>query len=103
MGQVLDRAIALQHGGEEDPDGPGVRVAVGVPADLPVDGADVEAGAAAQTVERLPQFPGDLSGPAVVEEDQVELLWSLELAGAARPPHQGGVRGELLPGRAASQ
>ena len=55
MGEVLDRGRALEHGREQDADGARVRVAVGVAADLAVDGADVEAGAAAQAVERLAQ------------------------------------------------
>src|SRR6185436_12626176 len=61
MGEILDRGIPLEHRGEEDADGPRVRVAVGMPADLTVDGADVETGAAAQAVERFAERARDLA------------------------------------------
>ena len=47
MGEILDRGIPVEHRGKEDADGPRVRVAVGMPADLTVDGTDVETSAAA--------------------------------------------------------
>ncbi len=46
---------ALEHRRQEDPDRPGIRVAVGVAADLAVHRADVQAGAAAKARERLAQ------------------------------------------------
>src|SRR5262249_6346946 len=77
VGEVLHRPGALQHRGQQDPDRAGVRVAVGVAADLAVDRTHVQAGAAAQAVERLTQRAGDLLDATVVEEDQVKLLRSL--------------------------
>src|SRR6185503_14722747 len=74
MRQLLHRPIALEHGGEEDADGAGIRVPVGMATDLPVHGADIEAGAAAQTVERLPQRPRHLADASVVHENEMELL-----------------------------
>src|SRR4029450_9538200 len=71
VGEVLDCGIPLEHRGEEDPDGSRIRVAVGVAADLTVDGADIETSAAAQAVERLPQRARDLARAAIVHEDQV--------------------------------
>ena len=103
MGQLAHRLVALEHRGEEDADGARVRVAVGVAADLAVHRADVEAGPAAQAVERLPQGGGDLARAAVVEQDQVELLRPLELPRPPRPAHERRVGGELLTGRAPGQ
>ena len=103
MGEVLDRAIPFQHGGEQDADGAGIRVAVRVPADLPVHRADVETGAAAQTVEGLAQRPRDLPDATVVHQDEVQLLGPLQLARPAGAAHQRRVGGQLLPGRAAGQ
>src|SRR3989449_4913531 len=98
--QLLHRAGAVQHRRQQYPDGARVGVAVGVAADLAVDGADVEARAAAQTVERLAEWPGELIDPAVVEEDQMEFLRPLELPRAPRALDERRVDGELLAGRA---
>src|SRR2546430_15302770 len=65
-----------------------------------VDRADVEARAAAQTVERLAERPRELIDPAVVQEDQMELLRPLELPRAPRSLDGRRVDGELLAGRA---
>src|SRR5207253_5636598 len=97
--QLLHRAGAVEHRGQEDADRTRIRVAVRVAADLPVDGAHVEARAAAQAVERLPERAGDLRDAAVVEQDQVELVGSFQLAGPSRSLHERRVDGELLAGR----
>ena len=68
-------------------------------ADLPVDGAHVDARPAAQAVKRLPERAGDLRDAAVVEQDQVELVGSFQLAGPSRSLHERRVDGELLAGR----
>src|SRR5256884_393826 len=70
--QLLHGAGAVEHRGQEDADRTRIRVAVRVAADLPVDGAHVEARAAAQAVERLAERAGDLRDAAVVEEHQME-------------------------------
>src|SRR5256885_15703657 len=77
--QILHRRGAVEHRGEEDAGRARVRVAVGVAADLAIDGTDVEARAAAQAEERLVQRPEDLRDAAVVEQDQMELVGALEL------------------------
>src|SRR5438067_772427 len=79
VGEVADGARALAHRGKEDADRAGIRVAVGVAADLPIHGADVQAGGAAQARERLAQRPIDLRNPTAVEQHEMEFLGTLEL------------------------
>src|SRR3989441_12355465 len=83
--ELLHRGRAAQHRREQNPDGPRVGVAVGVAADLAVDGANIEARATAETVERLAERSGELVEPTVVEQNEVELLRPLELPSAPRP------------------
>src|SRR5262244_1434113 len=78
-------------------------MAVGVAPDLAVDGTDVEARAAAKTVECFPQGAADLSRAPVVHQDQMELLRALELTGLPRAAHQRRVGRKLLPGRTARE
>ena len=60
-------------GCEDRADRPGVDRVVGVPAGLPVDGADVDAGRAADAAERRPSLGiGERPRPARVEQHEVE-------------------------------
>src|SRR3712207_1035088 len=65
-GQVLGLFRPLQQGRYDGPDRAGVRRAVGVAAGLPVDRADVQAGAAADAVERLLELRAQQLRAAVV-------------------------------------
>ena len=72
-------------------------------ARLAVDGADVQAGAAADAVQRLLELRAEQLGAAVVHEDEMELLGAVELAFAAGSRDEVGVYRELLPRAAAGQ
>ena len=79
----------------------GVDRLVGVPAHARVDGADVQAGRAADAAERLAaDLVGEHVGPAVVEQHEVELARAVALAHAG--PERG-VRVHPLAGRRARQ
>ena len=103
MRQIFHRAGAVQHRRREDADRAGIRVSVRVAADLPVHRTDVEAGAATQAIERLAQRTRELAKAPVVEQDQMELVRSVELTGPSRPLDQRRVHRELLSRRAPRQ
>src|SRR5829696_7244318 len=99
-GQVLGLFGPFEQGGYDRPDRARVRGAVGVAAGLAVDRADVQAGPAADAVERLLELRAEEFRAAVVEQDQVELLRAVQLSLAARPGDEVGVDGDLLAGPA---
>src|SRR5918997_5144350 len=99
-GQILGLLGSLQQGCDDGADRTGVGRAVGVAAGLAVDGADVQAGAAADAVEGLLELGPEELRAAVVHQDQVKLLGPVEFALAARPCDEVGVDGELLAGPA---
>ena len=72
--------VAGEQRREHGADGPAVHPAVGVPADLAVDGAHVEAGAAADAAEDLVQLGAEQVAAAVVEDDDVQLVGAVGLA-----------------------
>src|SRR5205814_3723447 len=64
--------------------------AVGVAADIAVDGTDVEAGAATDAVKRVALFGvGEKLGAAVVEQYHVIVLRAIGFAGLTRPAVEG--------------
>src|SRR5580693_3234635 len=64
--------------GDDGADGAGVTGSVGVAAGLAVDGAGVEAGGAADAVQRRARFRvGQDAGATVVEENDVKMLWAV--------------------------
>src|SRR6185437_3810073 len=97
------RLRALEHRGQQDADRPGIRVAVGMAADLPVHRTYVQAGPAAKTGQSLAQRAAELGDAPAVEQDQVEFLRTLELARPPRAAYERGVDRELLAGRALGQ
>src|SRR5918997_1347582 len=99
-GQILGLLGSLQQGCDDGADRTGVGRAVGVAAGLAVDGADVQAGAAADAVEGLLELGPEELRAAVVHQDQVKLLCPVELTLAAGPGDEVGVDGELLAGPA---
>ena len=76
-----------------------IHPAVGVPAGLPVHGADVEARAAADAGEHLVVLGAEQRRSAVVEDHDVQLVGTVDLAGAARARDDRRVRREPLAGR----
>src|SRR5207237_6102545 len=81
-----------QVGRDDGADGTGVSRAIGVAADIAVDGTDVEAGAAADAVKRVALFGvGEELGAAVVEQYHVIVLRAIGFAGLTRPAVKGGV------------
>ncbi len=81
-----------------DADRPRIDAAVGVPADLLIHRAGVQARAAADAVEDLGQLAAEHLAAAVVDEHDVQLLGTVGLAGAARAGEDVRVDRELLPG-----
>src|SRR5918994_933354 len=90
-------SFPLEGGFYDGAVGPEMGGAVGVTAGLAVDGADVQAGPAADAVEGLLELRAQELGAAVVQEDQVHLFRSVELALSARSGDEIGVDGDLLP------
>ena len=83
-----DRLVSA--GGYHSADGSGIHPAVGMPAHLAIHGAGVEAGAAAQAVERLAQFGiGKQARAAVVHYDKMELFRPVFVVGEARAGYGG--------------
>ncbi len=100
MRVALDRVVQRR---QDAADRPRVDAAVGVPADAAVDRAGVQAGAAADALQALAERRRQHARPAVVQEDQVELLGPVALA---RPPRAGDKRRihtKRLPRRPAGQ
>ena len=83
-----------EHGADRSAVHPPVRVA----ADLAVDGAHVEAGAAADAAQDLLQLGAEHLAAAVVEDDDVQLVRTVDLALAARAGDDVGVRRDVLAG-----
>src|ERR687885_1758312 len=102
-GQVLRLPRPLEQRRYDGPDGARVGRAVGVAARLAVDGADVEAGAAADAVEGFLELGAEQLRAAVIEQDQVELLRPIQLALLPRARDEVGVDGDLLPRPAAPE
>src|SRR5918998_1493148 len=95
--EILGLLRPLEQGCYDGPDRAGVRRAVGVAAGLAVDRADVQAGAAADAVERLLELRAQELRAAVVQQDQVKLLRPVQLTFTARAGDEVGVDRDLLP------
>ena len=80
MGQVLRLALAFQKWCYDGAYRARVGRTVGVAASLAVDGADVQARSAADTVQRLLELRSEQLGAAVVHEDEVQFFGPVELA-----------------------
>src|SRR5919107_3968605 len=85
VGQVFRLVVALEQRCYDGADRARVGGSVGVAAGLPVDWADVQAGAATDAVQRLLEFRAEQFGAPVVHEDEVQLLRAVELARLTRP------------------
>src|SRR5918998_4979360 len=103
VGQVFRLILALKQGRYHGPYRAGVGGSVGVAAGLPVDRAHVQAGAAADAIQRLLELRAQQFGTAVVHEDEVQLLRAVELARLPGPRDEVGVDRELLSRAAAGQ
>src|SRR5829696_3647551 len=97
VGQVLRLFVTLEKGRNDGPYGTGVRRAVGVAAGLAVDGADVQARAAADAVKGLLELRAEKPGASIIHKDEMELLGAVQLAFAAGSCDEIGVDGDLLP------
>src|ERR671913_2536075 len=80
VGQIFRFVVALEQWRYDGPDRTGVGRSVGVAASLPVDRADVQAGAAADAVQRLLELRAEQFGASVVHEDEMQLLGAVEFA-----------------------
>ncbi len=75
-----------------------------VTADLAVHRAMIQAGAAANAIERFALLAvGQHLGPSVVQQHHVELVGPVDLLAASWPGKERGVHGQWLAGGAASQ
>ena len=82
---------------------PRIDPTIGVPAHRAIDRAVVHAGGAADAAQHLLELGAEDVGAAVVEEDDVELFGSVEIAWPAGTGRDGGVDRELLAGGRARQ
>src|SRR4051812_2486471 len=103
MRQVLVSFQAVVQRREDRADWPGVHTAVGVPADRSIDGACIQACAAANAKQTLAQRTAEDFRPAVIEQHQMELLRTFDLTRPPRAGDQRRVDRELLPGGGPSE
>ena len=94
LGEFFAREERCEHGAY----GAGINAAVGVSAGLAVDGAHVEARAAADAAEDLAAVAGEHVGAAVVDENHMHLLRPVGLCGRLGAADELGVNRELLGG-----
>src|SRR5262249_12934831 len=103
-GGIRERPRVLdphELGREDGPDRSRVDRVIRVAAGPLVDRADVQAGAAADAVEGLaPGRVGEDAGPAVVQQDEVELLGPVA---RGHPGPERGIRVHSLPGGGAGE
>src|SRR5205814_2364448 len=81
VGIVLDAVVKRR---QDAADRTGVDAAVSVPADAAIDGARVEARPAANALQALAKRRAEHARPAVVDDDEMELLGPVRLARPAR-------------------
>lgn len=95
---------AMELGRNDGADRSRIDPRIVVAADLPVHRAVIETGAAADAVQRLAlAFIGQQPRTAVVHQDKIELLGTVDFSGTARTAQKRGVDGKRLPGGAAAQ
>ena len=96
---VLVEALHLRR--QNRSDRPGIDPRVIVPADLSIDGTDIQTGPATNAVESLAlvRVPKHFGAP-VIQDDDVELLRPIDLRAAPRPAQDGGVDRQWLSGGA---
>ncbi len=97
--QVLRLLEADVHRREDRADRPRIHPAVGVPADVLVDGAVIHAGAAADAAQRVADVAAEHVGAAAVDDDEVHVLRAVELALALRARQHVDVVRDRLSGR----
>ena len=99
VGQVFGLGQAHEFRGYDGADGAGIDPSVGVAAHALVDGADVEAGAAADAVEGFAEGGvGQQAAAPVVHDDQVELFRAVLVGGAAGAGDHADIGGDALAG-----
>ena len=84
--QVLRLVEPDVHRRQDRADRPRIDPAVGVAADVLVDGAMVHAGAAADAAQRLADVASQHVGAPAVDDDEVHVLGAVEFALALRGP-----------------
>src|SRR5216684_5667403 len=95
--KVLGNAVIERR--QDAADRPGVDAAVGMAADAAIDGARIQARAAADALKAFAERRCQHLGAAVVEQDEMKLFGAVELARLLRPRDQRRVNGERLPSR----
>ncbi len=99
IAQVLPFLHFLQMGGNNGADRPAIGGAIAVAADIFIDGAGIETGAAAYTVEAFAGLGiGEYIRPAVVEQDEDHFIGAVRLTGLARAGNDGIIGGHPLTG-----
>jgi len=74
----------------------GVGGAIGMPADRPIDGTMIHAGAAADALQDFAYRAGDEGAAAVVDEYDVKMFRAIGVCAALRAAHEADIRGDLL-------
>ena len=98
----LGDAVKLRR--DDRANGPGVNPGIIVAADFAVHGAMIQARAAADAVQRLAFFRiGQQLRPAIVEQQQIEFVGTIDLVFAARSGKKRRVDRQRLAGGAAAQ
>ncbi len=88
---------------EHGPHRPRIDPAIGMTADGRIDRAMVEAGGAADAAKHVLEGRAQQLRSAIVEENDMELAWPVEIVRPPRPGRKGGVDRELLAGGGAGE
>src|SRR4051812_6755756 len=103
MGQMWVLAYTVKKWRQNAADRPRIDSAIRMAADAPVHGTGVQAGPTADTLQTFTKRRTQNLGPAVVQDNEVKRLRSIQLAGAAHSRQDGGIDRKRLPGRSARQ
>ena len=99
MGEIARTVLSCEGWGDDRADRTGIDRAVGMPAHLLVDGADVEAGAAADAGQGLAlQGCGELIAATIVQQYEVDGLGAFGVWTGLGSGEEGLVGGHGLPG-----
>src|SRR5262249_2177971 len=99
--KVLGNAVIKRR--QDAADRSRVDAAIGMAADPAVDWARIQARSAADALKALAERRRQHLGAAIVEQDEMKLLRSVELAWLFRPRDQRGVNRQRLPRRGPRQ
>src|SRR5258708_2579049 len=91
MRQVRVTLNAIEERRENAADRPGINAAVRMAADAAIDRTGIQARSATNALETFPEWRRQDLRAAVVQDHEVELVGSIQLAGASRSGNESGV------------